>query len=98
MNYEIQIFAKDKTKIIRFQDNEKLENFHSRLNAWEDFYYAMGAVIDDKAEKIRLENTLTARLEVNQIYFDEVIDIMCEDLPPDLLKLLTEDQEVSVLT
>jgi hypothetical protein len=67
------------------------------MTAWEDFYYALGSVIDDKAEKIRKDDTLIARLEVKQIYFDEVIDIMCEDLTPDLVKLLTEEQEISVL-
>jgi hypothetical protein len=97
MNYEVQIFAKDKTKFIRFQDDERADFYKSRMTAWEDFYYALGSVIDDKAEKIRKDDTLIARLEVKQIYFDEVIDIMCEDLTPDLVKLLTEEQEISVL-
>lgn len=97
MNYEIQIFAKDKTKIIRFQDDEQAEHYKSRMTAWEDFYYALGAVIDDKAEKFRKDDTLIARLEVSNIEFDEVIDTMCEDLSPELIKLLTEEQEISVL-
>lgn len=95
MNYEIQIFAKDRTKIIRFPENDA--NNMSQLMAWEDFYYAMGAVIDDKADKFRENNTIIGLLDVRDIPFEEVVDIMCEDLNAYLTKILTEEQEISVV-
>ncbi|NJO03454.1 MAG: hypothetical protein HC880_18810 [Bacteroidia bacterium] len=99
MNYEIQIFAKDRTKIIRFKDTvlDSQLGDYQQLLAWEDYYYAMGAVIDDKAEKIRENERLIARLDVKDISFDEVVEVMCEDLSPALTKILVEENEVSVV-
>ena len=77
MNYEIQIFAKDRTKIIRFPGTDA-HNMAQQM-AWEDYYYAMGSVIDDKADKFRENNTIFGRLDVTDIPFDDVVDIMCED-------------------
>lgn len=95
MKYEIQIFARDKTKIIRFSDQESPESNFNQQMAWEDYYYAMGAVIDDKADKFRENNTVIGRLEVKDIPFDDVVDIMCEDLSSDLTRILTSEKEIS---
>jgi hypothetical protein len=95
MNYEIQIFAKDKTKIIRFPENE-FESLN-KMMAWEDLYYALGLVIEKKADKFRENNTVIGRLQVKDLAFDEVVDVMCEDLSPKLTKLLTTDKEVLVV-
>jgi hypothetical protein len=97
MNYEIQIYTKDKTKVIKFKDNELEAPNLNKLLTWEDFYYAMGAVIDDKADSFQENNTLIGRLNAYDIYYDEVIDIMCEDLSPELIRILTQDEEISVL-
>ena len=97
MNYEIQIYAKDRTKIIRFEDNPETGSNLDKLMAWEDFYYALGLVIDDKADKIEDGDRLIGRLSVQNVSFDEVIDTMCEDLSPQLTKILTEEREISVL-
>ncbi len=96
MNYEIQIFAKDRTKIIRFSESDQGTNLEKQ-NAWEDFYYAMGSVIDDSADKFRENNTLIARLNAQTISFDEVVDVMCEDLSTEQTQFLTEEREVSVI-
>ncbi|TAE18081.1 MAG: hypothetical protein EAZ95_05205 [Bacteroidetes bacterium] len=93
MNYEIQIFAKDRSKIIRFEENEQDSSSFKKQMAWEDFYHALGSVIDDKADKIRENNTLIGRIHVRDMRFDDVIDAMSEDLTPDLLKLLVKGEE-----
>lgn len=98
MNYEIQIFAKDRTKIIRFAEDYQETTSMAKLLAWEDFYYAMGAVIDDKADKFRENNTLIGRLNVKEIPFDDVVDVMCEDLSTHLTRILTADDEISVVS
>lgn len=95
MNYEIQIFAKDRTKIIRFPESPNRNM--AQLMAWEDYYYAMGSVIDDKADKFRENNTIIGRINVPDIPFDDVVDIMCEDLNSFLTKVLTNEQEVSTI-
>ena len=93
MNYEIQIFAKDRTKIIRFEDNElDASNFKKQM-AWEDLYFALGSVIDDKADKLRENNTLIGRIYVRNTSYDDVIDAMSEDLSSELLELLVQDHE-----
>jgi hypothetical protein len=97
MNYEIQIFAKDRNKIIRFKEVEEADLSMKKMMAWEDFYYAMGMVIDDKADKFRENNTLVGRINVKNTSFDEVIDAMCEDLSPDLVELLTTEDELCVI-
>ncbi|NJL14457.1 MAG: hypothetical protein HC913_16585 [Microscillaceae bacterium] len=97
MNYEIQIFAKDRNKTIRFQEGEGQVSTLNSLLAWEDFYYAMSAVIDEPADKFRENNTLIARLNVPTISFDEVVEIMCEDLSPSLTKVLVQEESLSVL-
>jgi hypothetical protein len=95
MNYEIQIFAKDKTKIIRFPESEN-ESLN-KLMAWEDLYYALGLVIEEKADKIKENNTVIGRLSVKDLPFEQVVDVMCEDLSPKLTKILTDNTEVSVV-
>jgi|GEM_PF-2586338 len=93
MNYEIQIFAKDRSKIIRFEDNEQdVSNFKKRME-WEDLYYALGSVIDDKADKFQENNTIIGRIHVRDMRYDDVIDAMSEDLPADLLQLLIQNKE-----
>lgn len=93
MNYEIQIFAKDHTKIIRFEDNELDESNFKKQMAWEDLYFALCAVIDDKADKLRENNTLIGRINVRDMRYDDVIDAMSEDLGADLLHLLVQNNE-----
>lgn len=93
MNYEIQIYSKDKTKIIRFKDQEEGFQLNNQM-AWEDFYYAMGSVIDEKPDKIREKDTLIGRLDVKDIPYEQIVDIMCEDLSPELTRILTNEKEV----
>lgn len=95
MNYEIQIFAKDRTKVVKIEDHETDQL--NTLLAWEDFYYAMGNVIDGKADKFKENNTQVARINVQDMTFDQVVDIMCEDLGSKLIKILTEEKETSIL-
>jgi len=92
MKYQIHIFTEDKTKIIKFYQNRDEELRHLPME-WEDFYYAMGAVIDDKAEVKEENDTMIALLDVQNISFDEVIDVMCEDLPPELTDVLVNEEE-----
>lgn len=99
MNYEIQIYAKDRTKIIRLTEENASEPTTQRgvMVAWEDYYFALGSVIDDKADRIHEQNKVIGRLEVKEIPFDDVIDMMCEDLSPRLTQILANEQEVSVI-
>jgi hypothetical protein len=97
MNYEIQIFAKDRTKIIRFEEKEQEGYDPKKLSAWEDLYFALGLVIDQKADKIRENDTVIGRINVKNVSFDEVIDAMCEDLNKELINLLIAEQEVCVV-
>lgn len=92
MTYEIQIFAKDRSKIIRFEDNEQDAGSFKKQMAWEELYFALGSVIDDKADKFRENNTTIGRIHVRDMYFDDVIDAMSEDLTPEILKLLTKKE------
>lgn len=95
MDYEIQILSKDRTKIIRIPEtNDQSKNYNHQL-AWEDYYFALGSVIDDKADQFRENNTLIGRLDVRDISFDEVVDVMCEDLTPKMTEFLVEDKEIS---
>ena len=93
MNYEIQIFAKDRTRIIRFDKDAESMPDHKKRTAWEDFYFAMGSVIDDKADKIVEDDTTIGRIHVKNMSFDDVVDAMSEDLPADLRKLLVKGDE-----
>ncbi|TAF64697.1 MAG: hypothetical protein EAZ55_10690 [Cytophagales bacterium] len=92
MRYEIQIFAKDKTKIIRFSKDGS-EDLGFKPAEWEDFYYAMGSVIDDKADSFVSQDTIIAKIEVNEMYFEQVIDSMCEDLSSHLTNVLVSEKE-----
>ena len=97
MQYEVQIFTKDRTKIIKFTDNGNQDTIHPQVDAWEEFYFAMGNVIDDKADKIQESDKTIGILQVRDISFDEVVDVMCEDLSPALTNALVEEKEVSVI-
>jgi hypothetical protein len=97
MIYEIQIFAKDRSKIIRFEENEQDSSSFRKQMAWEDLYFALGSVIDDKADKIRENNTVIGRIHVRNMRFDDVVDAMSEDLQPDLLKLLVKEEEETLV-
>lgn len=93
MTYEIQIFAKDRSKIIRFEENEQDAGSYKKQMTWEELYFALGSVIDDKADKIRENNTTIGRIHVRDMSFDDVIDAMSEDLSTETLKLLVKEEE-----
>lgn len=92
MLYEIQIFAKDRQKIIRFEANDFDNSSFRKQRAWEDLYYALGNVIDQKADKIRENDALIGRIVVKNTPYDQVLDDMCEDLDKDLVRLLSNNQ------
>lgn len=97
MKYEVQIFAKDKTKIIKFLENEN-ENIAQEPRAWDDLVFAMGAVVDDKADFVKKENSIIGILDVKETTtFEEVIDVMCEDLNETLIAILAKDEKISLL-
>ncbi len=96
MKYEIQIFTKDRKKIIKFS-KEGEQNLTFKPIEWEDFYYAMGSVIDDKADRIEGKDKIVGLLHAENISFDEVVDVMCEDLNPQLTKILTNEKEKMTL-
>lgn len=96
MRYEIQIHAKDRVKVILFRQDGN-EYFNHMPLEWEDFYYAMGAVIDDKAEQIKLEDKIIGKLEVLDMPFDDVVDVMCEDLSEELTAILTQGSKISTV-
>lgn len=92
MLYEIQIYAKDRHKIIRFEASEFDNNSFRKQRAWEDLYFALGNVIDQKADKIRENDHVIGRIVVQNTSYEQVIDDMCEDLPTDLVRLLSNNQ------
>ncbi|WP_026999034.1 hypothetical protein [Eisenibacter elegans] len=93
MKYEIRIYAKDQTKVIRFV--QEGGTHQTPPPAWDEFVYALGAVIDDRPEQVLQPDGLIATLKVPQVSFDEVVDVMCEDLSQEMTQLLTAPQEVS---
>ncbi|MHA1300159.1 MAG: hypothetical protein ACTSO9_12125 [Candidatus Helarchaeota archaeon] len=69
MPYEMRIFAKDKTKIIYFGENEM---------GWEDTYNSAALVIDDEPDQFEENGVLIGKIET-YLPYEEVIRIMIED-------------------
>jgi hypothetical protein len=82
--------------VILFQQDGD-ENFDHMPSEWEDYYYAIGSVIDEEAEKIKLEDKIIGKLEVLDIPFDDVVDVMCEDLSEELTEILTQGSKISTV-
>ncbi|MCS6822404.1 MAG: hypothetical protein NZ551_11115 [Microscillaceae bacterium] len=95
MEYHIEILTKDFSKKILFTENGSTEIGWGVPSAWEDYKYAMGAVIDDKITPSIEGNVCKAVLSVPDMRYDDVLDIMCEDLSQPLIKVLTDNQKVS---
>lgn len=97
MKYEVQIFAKDKTKIIKFSENGN-ENIAHEPSVWDDLIFAMGAVIDDKANCVKNDNSIIGILDVKETTtFEEIVDVMCEDLNEKIIAVLTKEEQVSIV-
>lgn len=94
MEYHIEIFTKDFSKKILFTENGSTDITWGVPPAWEDYKYAMGMVIDDKIIPSIEGEVCKAVLSVPEMRYDDVLDIMCEDLSQKLIKVLTDNQKV----
>jgi len=86
MKYEIRIFAKDRTKIINFGEEE---------GDWEDLYHSAGLVVDGEPDQKTEENLLIGTIHTDLLY-EEVIRIIIEDaglIRPVIEELVKNEEE-----
>lgn len=96
MKYEVQIVAKDQEKIILFRKQGQ-EEIERTPYEFDELCYVMGAAIDGKAQTIQAQGKMLAKIEAHDMSFDELLDVMCEDLDEEMVEILTNPNKVSVV-
>lgn len=100
MFYEIQIFAQDCHKTIRFEIQEFQHDYAQRLQMWESICFALAKLLNHKVSFLPEDEPFIEKVFVlflKQLTYREVIEKIGKTLPAHLYKSLNTKQENIVL-
>jgi hypothetical protein len=96
MFYEIQIFAQDCHKTIRFEAHETEPDYFQRQQIWENICFALGKLINQKIKFLPENEVFIERVFVlflKQLTYKQIMETVGKSLPAHLYKVLNTKQE-----